>query len=811
MNKNYIQQEIKEALISKLSRYFGVSPEEANGEQVYKSVVLTIRDFLAQKYKTFQAEVKQSEAKRVYYICLEFLIGRSMKNNLMNLVLEKEYNKVLKELGFDLNDIYEYEPDPGLGNGGLGRLAACFMDSLSSQSYPARGFSICYEYGLFKQRIVDGEQLELPDIWLPGGEAWLIPRQDKSVVVRFGGKVSEKWDSDGSHVVIHEDFDEVEAVPYDMLIPGAGGEAVNSLRLWKAKDTRNFNMDLFSQGQYIKAVEENTMAETISKILYPADNHYEGKLLRLSQQYFLVCASLQNIINNHLLQYKTLANLPEKVAIHINDTHPALAIPELMRVLLDNHKFTWEQAWDITVNTISYTNHTVLPEALECWNEELFKYKLPRIYQIVKEINERFCQEAWKAYPGSWEKCGRMSVIDHGLIKMANLSVVGSHKINGVSKLHTNILVDTIFKDYYKMLPERFVNVTNGVTHRRWLCYANPGLSSLLDKTIGTGYRKDASELEKLMEYKEDKSVLFALERIKRENKIAFSNLMYKSRGIRIDPDSVFDVHVKRLHEYKRQLMNALHVISLYIMLKENPTMTVRPKTFIFGAKAAPGYYLAKDIIRLICYIGADIEKNPAMREKLRVVFLENYNVTLAEKLIPAAEVSEQISLAGKEASGTGNMKFMINGAVTIGTLDGANVEIAEAVGKENIFIFGHTSEEVEELWRKGYASSYYYNRSECLKKAVDSLQVGFNGRSFSDIANYLLYSFGISDPFMCLADFDYYNEAHKKLERKYENREEWNSIALVNIAKAGRFSSDRSIREYAENIWDIKQVGKSE
>ncbi|PKM61844.1 MAG: alpha-glucan phosphorylase [Firmicutes bacterium HGW-Firmicutes-21] len=680
------------------------------------------------------------------------------------------------------------------------------MDSLASQSYPARGFSICFEYGIFKQRIVDGEQLELPDIWLPSGEAWLIPRQDKSVSVRFGGRINEKW-SGGVHEIIHEDYDEVEAVPYDMLIPGADGKAVNSLRLWKARDTHNFNMDLFSQGQYIKAVEENTMAETISKVLYPSDNHHEGKLLRLSQQYFLVCASIQNIINNHLLQYKTLDNLHEKVAIHINDTHPALAIPELMRVLLDKHKFAWEKAWDITVNTISYTNHTVLPEALESWNEELFKYKLPRIYMIVKEINERFCRDAWTVYPGSWEKVGRMSIIDHGQVKMANLSVVGSHHINGVSQLHSNILTETIFKDFYGMYPDRFINVTNGISHRRWLCHANPGLADLLDNTIGTGYHSNAEELEKLLDFKDDKSVLFALEKIKRDNKVAFSNLMYKKRGIRIDPDSIFDVHVKRLHEYKRQLMNALHAISLYITLKANPNMPVRPKTFIFAGKAAAGYYLAKDIIRLICYIGADIEKNPSIREKMRVIFLENYNVTLAERLIPASEVSEQISLAGKEASGTGNMKFMINGAVTIGTPDGANVEIAETVGKDNIFIFGHTSEEVEELWRKGYASAYYYNRSESLKSAIDSLQVGYNGRSFADIANYLLYSFGVSDPFMCLADYDYYSEAHKRLILRYENRELWNKTALVNIANAGRFASDRSITEYSEKIWNIKQM----
>ncbi len=805
----YEQQDIKEALKSKLSRYFGVFPEEANAEQMYKAVIFTIRDILAYQYKEFQNRVKQAEAKKVYYFCMEFLVGRSMKNNLMNLGLEGEYRRVLGEMGFVLDELYEYEPDPGLGNGGLGRLAACFMDSLASQSYPARGFSICYEYGLFRQRIMDGEQLELPDVWLPGGEAWLIPRTDKTVLVRFGGKVTEKWGQNGTHEVIYEGCDEVEAVPYDMLIPGADGGGVNSLRLWKARDIHNFNMELFSQGQYAKAIEESTMAETISKLLYPADNHYEGKLLRLTQQYFLVCASIANIISNHIVQYKTLDNLPEKVAIHINDTHPALAIPELMRVLLDDHNYSWEKAWDITVNTISYTNHTVLPEALETWNEELFKLKLPRIYMIVKEINERFCREAWKVYPGSWDKISRMAVIGHGLVKMANLSVAASHKVNGVSKLHSNILTGTIFKDYYGMMPERFTNVTNGITHRRWLCYANPGLAFLLDNTIGAGYRSNPDELEKFAEFKNDKSVLFALEKVKRENKVAFSNWLYQTKGIRLNPDSVFDVQVKRMHEYKRQLMNALHIISVYNMLKENPGMYFRPKTFIFGAKAAPGYYFAKDIIRLICHIGAEIEKNPTVREKLRVVFLENYNVSLAERLIPASEVSEQISLAGKEASGTGNMKFMINGAVTIGTLDGANVEIAEAVGEDNIFIFGHTADEVEELWRKGYASSYYYNRSENLKKAVDSLQTGYNGRSFSDIANYLLYSYGVSDPFMCLADFDYYCEAHKRLEQRYENREAWNAMALMNIAKAGRFAADRSIREYAENIWNIKPIGK--
>lgn len=798
------QEVILEGLTSKLSRYFAVSPEEATKEQIYKATVLSVRDILAQKSKAFGSEVKKKQLKRVYYLCMEFLVGRSLKNDLCNLGLADDYRAALKTLGFSLDDIYEQEADPGLGNGGLGRLAACFMDSLSSMDYPARGFSICYEYGLFKQRIVDGEQLELPDIWLPSGETWLVPRQDKTVHVRFGGRVEEVWNK--NHLEIHHvDYDEVEAVPYDMFISGADSRAVSVLRLWRARDSRNFDMKAFSQGQYVKAVEENTLAEAISKVLYPADNHTEGKLLRLSQQYFLVCASLQNIINNHLEVYHTLDNLPDKVAIHINDTHPALTIPELMRVLMDNFNYSWEKAWDITVRTVSYTNHTVLPEALECWSEDLFKVKLPRIYSIICEINRRFCADVWNLAPGNWDKAERMAIMSHGQIRMANLSVVGSHMTNGVSKLHSDILKNNVFRDFFFMYPDRFTNVTNGIAHRRWLCNSNPLLCDLIEELIGTGCRKDPEELENLMKYTDDKTVLTRLDEIKSANKRDFSDYMRRTANVVIDPDSVFDVQVKRLHEYKRQLMNALHIISLYIRLKEDPSFDMRPRTFIFGAKAAPGYYLAKDIIRLICYVAAQIDKDPAVNKKLRVVFLENYNVTLAEHLMPASEVSEQISLAGKEASGTGNMKFMINGALTIGTLDGANVEIAERVGNDNIFIFGHTAEEVDELWKKGYASSYYYNRSDILKRTVDSLQNGFNGRSFSDIANYLLYSNRVSDPFMCLADFDFYADAHRKMREAYEDRERWNRMALVNIAKAGYFSSDRSIKEYADNIWHIK------
>lgn len=798
--------EIREALNTKLSRHFSLNESDAGIKQVYRATVLSVRDILATRNKEFADKIKEQESKQVYYMCMEFLIGRSLKMNLCNLGLEEEYRKALGEMGYSLEDIYECESDPGLGNGGLGRLASCFMDSLTSQDYPARGYCLLYEYGLFKQRLVDGEQLELPDIWLPDGETWLVPRHDRAVTVRFGGKVREEW-RDNHCEIIYEDCDEVEALPYDMLISGGVGKAVNTLRLWKARDINNFNMEAFSQGQYMKAVEENTMAETISKVLYPADNHHEGKLLRLTQQYFLVSASLQNIVWRHLFRYKSLDNLPDKVAIHINDTHPALCIPELMRILIDDHHVDWDKAWDIVTHTVSYTNHTVLPEALECWNEDLFAIKLPRIHSIIKEINRRFCADAWNAFMGDWDKVGRMSIINHGTVRMANLSVIGSHTVNGVSRLHSDILKANVFKDYNDMYPERFTNVTNGIAHRKWLCYSNPRLASLLDETIGPDYRSVPTMLSRFLAYGDDKSVLDRLDEIKRSNKADFADYIYKTKGVVIDPNTIFDVQAKRLHEYKRQLLNAINIITLYLKLKDNHDADVAPTTFIFAAKAAPGYYTAKDIIRLICYIGEDIEKNPRIREKLRVVFLENYNVTLAEHLMPAAEISEQISLAGKEASGTGNMKFMINGALTIGTLDGANVEMAEQVGRDNIYIFGHTASEVEELWNKGYASSYYYNRSSELKAAVDYLQTGFNGRSFSDIANYLLYSFGVSDPFMCLADFDFYTEARRKMLSDYQDREKWNRMALVNIASAGYFAADRSIREYAENIWHIKPV----
>ncbi len=799
-------KEISASIESKLSRYFGVSPEEASNAQMYKAVILTVRDALTSKRSVFRHTVKKEKKKRVYYLCMEFLIGKSLRNNLMNLGIDNEYREVLKSMGFDLDELYDIERDPGLGNGGLGRLAACFMDSLTTLDYPATGFSLCYEYGLFKQKIVDGSQVEMPDVWMPSGESWLVPRNDKTFTVRFGGRVSERWENNHLNI-IHTDYEEVQAVPYDMMISGRDSFAVNNLRLWRAHDMTNFNMNLFTQGQYMQAVQENTNAETITKLLYPSDEHMEGKILRLSQQYFLVSASLQNIVADHLSVYGTLSNFAEKNSIHINDTHPALCIPELMRIFMDVYSFSWESAWSVVTKTVSYTNHTVLPEALECWNEDIFRLRLPRIYGIVCEINRRFCADLWNMYPGDWDRISRMSIMANGQVRMANLSVLGSHKTNGVSELHSEILKKTVFHDFYTAFPERFTNVTNGIAHRRWLCYSNPELAGLLNDTIGDGYIKNPEELSKFADFYNDSSVIGELRGIKHRNKERFAEYYKKTTGLNIDTHSVFDVQVKRMHEYKRQLLNVLKIVSYYNDLLENPDADVTPKTFLFGGKAAPSYYFAKDIIKLIWSLGKEIDKNPKIREKLRVIYLEDYNVSTAEILMPATDISEQISLAGKEASGTGCMKFMINGALTLGTLDGANVEMAEAVGNDNIYIFGLTSAEVDDLWRRGYSSMLYYKENPKLKAVIDRIAEGFAGEDFTGIVNYFLANNKIPDPYMCLADFESYVKASDRIMLDYSNRNEWTKRSLLNIAAAGKFSSDRSIKEYADNIWGIEQV----
>ena len=798
--------EVKIKIEEKLSKYFGVTPSDASTDQMYKAVVMTILDILLEKKKQFNRKVKETKAKRIYYLCMEFLMGRSLKNNLYNLDLVESYKQVLNEYGLKLDDLYEHEPDAGLGNGGLGRLAACFLDALSSLEYPATGFSIRYEYGLFKQKIVDGWQTEMPDVWLPGGEVWLVPRSDRVLTVRFGGWVEEKF-VDGKMKVEYHDSKIVEAMPYDMLVSGGDSEAVSTLRLWKSRTTSQFDMKSFSQGDYFKSLKEANEADLISKVLYPSDDHSEGKTLRLKQQYFLVSASIQNIVNDHIKRYGDLHTLPDKAAIHINDTHPALCIPELMRILMDDHGFGWDEAWDIVNRTVAYTNHTVLVEALESWNQDLIRRQLPRIDQILMEINRRWTADLWNKYPGDWDKINRMSVISNNYVKMANLSVMAGHSVNGVSALHSDIIKRSIFNEFYQLTPEKFTNVTNGIAHRRWLAQSNPRLSKLLDETIGHGWYKDASLLKKFNSYQNDEKVLKELIEIKHANKEDFAELLYKKQGKVIDPSSRFDVHVKRLHEYKRQLLNVLKIISLYNKIKENPNCVMTPQTFIFGAKAAPGYYVAKEIIELINYISKDIDQNPAIKAKLNVVFIEDYCVSMAEKLMPASEISQQISLAGKEASGTGNMKFMINGAVTFGTMDGANVEICDAVGTDNIFIFGMSAQEVENLWKNGYNSTYYYNNSLELKKIIETLKRGFAGKSFENIANYLLTNHGIADQYMCLADFENYMEVHNLMDETYKDQMKFAKMSLINISEAGRFAADRSIKEYAERIWKLTAV----
>lgn len=798
---NYRQPvgKIKETILSTLDRVFGVSLENATDEQCYKAVALTVRDLMAAGRSEYMAEAEKTHTKQVYYLCMEFLLGRSLKNNLFNLGLEEDFRKALGELGLKLDCLYEQEPDAGLGNGGLGRLAACFLDALATQGYPATGYSLRYEYGIFRQKLVDGWQTELPDFWLPGGKIWMQAVPEKSVEVRFNGHIEEFWNNQ-YHVVNHKDFTKVTAVPYDMYVAGMDGRGISRLRVWAASSTE-FDMKLFNSGDYLRAMEQNAMAEVITKVLYPEDNHMEGKSLRLSQQYFLVSATIQDIIRRHLFKYSTLDNLPDLVAIHLNDTHPVLAIPEMMRVMLDECGYGWDAAWDIVTRTVAYTNHTVMKEALECWGVELFKSRLPRIYQLVEEINRRFCAQMHEKGVDGY-KVGRMAPLNDGYVKMANLAVVSSHSVNGVSQLHSNILKNTVFNDFYTEMPEKFTNVTNGIAHRRWLNQANPGLSKLITGLIGDGYLHDAAQLQKLARYADDASVLEQMAKVKRENKLRLAEYIKKENCLDVDPDSIFDVQVKRMHEYKRQHLNALHILSVYQWLRENPDAEFTPHTYIFGAKAAPGYYFAKQMIRLIVDLGNTINNDPRVNQKMRVVYLEDYRVTLAELLTPAADLSEQISLAGTEASGTSNMKFMINGAVTIGTLDGANVEIHDAVGDDNILLFGMTAAEVDAL-KPNYDPRTYFNGSPAIKQAVEELNTGFCCVKFNDIADSLLNH----DPYMVLADFDSYADAQKRAEALYGDAKGWQRMCLVNAANAGRFAADRAIREYAEKIWHAQPL----
>lgn len=799
------KKELKDLLDQKLNTMFGVTAEDASEETMYKAVCLVTRDLLTEQRLAFKTKVRKQGIKQIYYMSMEFLLGRSLRNHLYNIGLLDKMASVVKEMKFDLDRLIDIEPDAGLGNGGLGRLAAAYMDSLTSCGYAAGGFSIRYDYGIFKQKIVDGWQMEMPDDWLGLSDVWL-KRRDDYFEVKFGGYVEEHWDN-GRLRCEHKGATTIVAAPYDMNISGYDSGAVNVLRLWSAKAPVELDMNAFSRGEYVKAVEAKAMAEAISKILYPADNHIEGKSLRLKQQYFFVSASIQSILKNHLKSNPDLGNLPDRVAIHINDTHPTLCIPELMRILLDDYGYGWDDAWDIVTRTISYTNHTVMQEALEKWPQDLFGRLLPRIMQIVKEINQRYCADLWNFYPNDWKKISDNAILNGGEVRMANLCLVASHTVNGVSELHSDILKKDVFADYYHIAPEKFTNVTNGITHRRWLAEANPLLTKYLKELIGDGFLKNADKLEDLMQFKGNHEVLDNLFKIKHANKERLAAYIKQANGVTVNPDSIFDVQVKRLHEYKRQLLNALQILHLYNRLKENPDLDITPRTFIFGAKAASSYYIAKLIIRLIYMIGEMVNNDKSIRDKLKVVFLENYRVSLAEIIMPATEISEQISTAGKEASGTGNMKFMINGAVTIGTMDGANVEIHERVGDENIFIFGLLAEEVEKL-KAHYNSSEYYSHDQRIKAVIDLLRAGINGVSFSELADNLVVGRGgHADPYMVLADFASYVDAQNEVDRAYKDKYRFMRMSLVNTAKAGFFAADRSVREYAERIWNLPVV----
>ncbi len=783
-------------------RLFGCNMNEATDKQAYKALCTVVRNGMYDRRRAFKRGYQAEERKQVYYMSMEFLVGTSLRNNLFNLGLEETFTDALKDLNIDIKELYALDPDAGLGNGGLGRLAACYLDSLTGLGYPATGFSIRYEFGIFKQQIVDGWQMELPDNWLQMGDVWLVPKEDDAVEVRFGGDVHE-WYDNGKFKVAQHGYSTVMAVPYNLYISGYDTDAVNKLVLWSAKLPQSFDMAAFSRGDYVRALEQNTMAETISKVLYPADDHIQGKRLRLKQQYLLVSASLQSILRSHIKKYGTLRNLPDKVAIHINDTHPALCVPELMRLLMDEHDIPWDEAWDLCSRTLSYTNHTVMSEALERWSVDLYKEQMPRIYAITAEINRRMMEKLRAFYGNDEGKLNWMAIIANNEVRMHNLCLACCHKINGVSALHTEILKNTIFHDYYQYTPDRFLNVTNGIAYRRWLCQSNPELTALLQELIGGKFLHDANALEDLLKYADDKTVLDRLEKIKLDNKVRLAKYIARANGVNVDPNSLFDVQVKRLHEYKRQMLNVLHILHLYNEIKANPTAPWQPRTFIFGAKASAGYIRAKQIISLIVAVSNFVNSDPDVRDKLKVVFIEDYKVSLAEIIIPAAEISEQISIAGKEASGTGNMKFMINGAVTIGTLDGANVEIHQQVGDENMFLFGMKTEEVEALWKKGYDPNAYVTPE--LRKVLNMLTSGVLGQRFDDIAASLTTNrFGVADAYMTLADFRDYARAQRDVAAAYQDHDRFNRMSLVNIARSGIFSADRSVQEYVDNIWNM-------
>lgn len=805
------KETLKKMIRENVKTLYRKTLEAASAEEVYQAAVFAVRDVITDKWMKTHDEYYEKDVKVVYYLSMEFLMGRFFGNSLINLEMYDEVKEVLEELGIDYNMVEDAEPDPGLGNGGLGRLAACFLDSLSTLQLPAYGCGIRYHYGIFEQKIENGYQVEAPDNWLENGDPWGIKRNEYAVEVKFGGNVRAVPKGNGEYRFVQENYQSVIAVPYDYPVIGYGNNTVNTLRLWEARAKNKLDLKFFNEGNYQKAAEEELLASTMTDVLYPADEHIQGKELRLRQQYFFISATVQRVVERFKKHHTNFHELPDKVAFQLNDTHPTVAVAELMRVLVDENDVPWDDAWEITRKVCAYTNHTIMAEALEKWPMELFSRLLPRIYQIVEEINRRYCLELQAKYGMDHEKLRRMAIIADGQIRMAYLAIVGSHSVNGVAALHTEILKHQELKDFYELYPEKFNNKTNGITQRRWLLHANHGLAGLISETIGDGWITELTELEKLLPYAEDENFRRRFMEIKKANKVALAKYIKETKGIDINPDSIFDIQVKRLHEYKRQLLNVLHIIGLYNQLKMNPGMDMVPRTFIFGAKAAAGYRRAKLIIKLINAVADVVNNDPTIEGKIKVVFMENYRVSLAERLIPAADVSEQISTAGKEASGTGNMKFMLNGALTVGTMDGANVEIYEEVGKDNIFIFGMSAEEVQAKYQTHYDPWFIYNMNQEVRMALTSLIDGTfdqNTDLFRELYDALLNGFGgRADEYFVLEDYADYARAQWDIDRAYRDQTKWAKMAIINVAKSGKFSSDRTIRQYAEEIWDLKPL----
>ena len=807
-------ESIKQSIVGKLQRYYGITVPEATSQQLYKAVASTVRDQIMQRWMISREKLRNARGKRLYYLSVEFLTGRSLNCNLINLCSQDEYARALTDLGIDLQTILPEEPEPALGNGGLGRLAACFMDSLASLSVPAVGCTIRYEYGLFRQKMVDGQQVELPDTWLQNGNVWEIAATEDTCSVQFGGHI-EELEENGRKVFRLEDAYTIDAVPYDMPIVGYNNECVNTLRTWSARSRERIDLNRFGEGEYMKAMEEMQMAEVISKVLYPEDKHYEGKMLRLKQHYFFTSATLQYALKVFKKQFGTNFDLlPDKAVFHINDTHPGLAIPELMRLLIDEEGLSWEMAQRITHRCMAYTNHTIMAEALERWPIDMMRQTLPRIYMILEELNRRVCEDLFKSYPDQWERIGHMAIIGYGQVHMANLCVALSYSVNGVSQLHGQILKDSLFHDYWLLDKGKFTAITNGITHRRWLIAANPKLTALLKEAIGPGFIADAGELEALAPYADDAAFLEKFDRLKQENKKRLQKLIKDRQDIDIDTSFIFDTQAKRLHEYKRQMLNALHIQVLFNRIVDDPGFTMPPRLFLFGAKAAPGYLRAKLIIRYINALAKVIDRHPRARQMLKIVYIENYDVSTAEVLMPASEISQQLSTAGKEASGTGNMKFMMNGAVTLGTMDGANVEIYDQVGPENIYIFGMRAETVEGMYREGNYNpmSIFENNAE-IRKAMSQWLDGTlfpnEPLALQDLYHTLLVGDygGMADPYFVLKDFGSYSMANRRMMEDYQNRGKWLKMAVMNTAKSGVFSSDRTIREYNNRIWNIRAI----